>query len=447
MHQKFIIIVFSLLSSNFLFAQNSFIGIQNSHRKSMHSILMNPAEIGNLGKKVEVNFFSVQGSVSNNILSFQDVINNPDDILDFTFQRANGPVNLRTNVEIVGPSVGFKWKRWGFGITSQSFASGHIIDLDPKLGESISSERLENSFNTFGINSPYNQRINLSGWTELGFTAGLEIFQLAAHSISVGSTFKLLFPYFYTNVGLDRINGTLIQENDEFYLTNTIGSAYFSYSNDLVDNNNLTFSASPFNFSNLNGLGLDLGANYKWQDQNVTKINAGLTIRNIGGMTLGANQTNTTYNVNIPGNERFRLDNLGGNLDDIERQIVESGYFALERQEEGLRAALPTLIAAYGEIRLSKLFYLSLYGQQKFGSTNRDEQLIAQNLLAITPRLMLGNFEIYSPWISYEVAGITGGLGLRFGGLFIGSHSVLTGLISDTKQADIHAGFSWGFGR
>ncbi|WP_291787406.1 DUF5723 family protein [Cecembia sp.] len=447
MKQKIFTLLLFLLASNFLNAQNSFLGIQNSQRKSMHSVGMNPAEINNLNRKIEVNLFSLQGSLGNNILSFQDVLQDPDNMLETVFQNANKPVNVRTNVEVLGPSLGIKLNRWAFGISSQSFASLNVIDLDPKLGESISSNRMGTVRNEFSINSPLNQRININGWTELGVTAGLELIELNTHSLSVGATFKLLFPYLYTNVGLDKINGTLIQENDEVYLTNINGSANLSYSNDFLEDDAFGFTRNAFNFQNLEGFGVDLGATYSWKDDLGTKVNAGLSLRNLGSMTFGRNQVNRTYQVNIPANEIFRLDNLEGNLNEIEQQLVESGYFSNRSQLEGIQTSLPALLAAYGELKISRIFYLSVYAQQRFNSVNNNDQLPAQNLFAVTPRLILGNFEVYSPWVRYEVAGLTGGIGFRFGGFFIGSHSVLTGLIADTNQADIHIGLSLGFGK
>jgi hypothetical protein len=447
MKKKFPILILFFIVHHTAFGQNSFIGIQNSQRKSMHSVWMNPAEINHLHKKMEVNFFSVQGSFGNNIISFQDVLKDREDVLNMAFERADGPVNVRSNIEILGPSIGFKMDRWAFGLSTQAFASGHMIDLDPKLAESFSSNNFTGRSNIININSPFNQRVNISGWTEIGFTAGVELIRLAEHSLSVGGTYKLLFPYNYINVGVDQINGTLVQNDFEFSLTNTTGRVNLSYADEALNAGSFTFSINPFNFSQLSGYGVDLGANYKWKDpQGGSKLNAGLALRNIGQMRFGSNQTNNTYNINIPEGESFRIDQLEGSLEEINQQLVNSGYFSIDRQREGVLTNLPTLISAYGELKLSKSFYLSLYGQQRFNSENENTQLVAQNLFVLTPRLQFGNLEIYSPWTSYEVAGVTGGFGIRYGGFFMGSNSIITGLIADTKQADFHIGLSWGFG-
>ncbi len=74
----------------------------------------------------------------------------------------------------------------------------------------------------------------------------------------------------------------------------------------------------------LNGFSGDLGINYQWRDQpednpkknqNKYKLNAGLSIRNIGSMTFkDDNNYATNYVLNIPINirksSRFKLKSI-----------------------------------------------------------------------------------------------------------------------------------------
>ena len=68
-------------------------------------------------------------------------------------------------------------------------------------------------------------------------------------------------------------------------------------------------------------------------------------------------------------------------------------------------------------------------------------------MVVLTPRLVLGSFQIYSPWAHNQISGLTGGLGMQLGGFFIGSNALLTGTLANTMQADIHMGFSFGVGK
>ena len=78
-------------------------------------------------------------------------------------------------------------------------------------------------------------------------------------------------------------------------------------------------------------------------------------------------------------------------------------------------------------------------------SNNGNDQITAQNIFSVTPRVSLGYFEAYVPVSFNEVSGTTGGFGLRLGGFFLGSNSIITALTSDSKQADFYTGFRWGF--
>lgn len=68
-----------------------------------------------------------------------------------------------------------------------------------------------------------------------------------------------------------------------------------------------------------------------------------------------------------------------------------------------------------------------------------------QNSITLTPRFSGENYEIYVPLSDNEISGFTGGFGFRLGGFFMGSGSILTAMINDTKQADIYLGFRIGF--
>jgi hypothetical protein len=59
----------------------------------------------------------------------------------------------------------------------------------------------------------------------------------------------------------------------------------------------------------------------------------------------------------------------------------------------------------------------------------------------------LEHFEVFTPLTQNEISGFNAGVGFRAGGFFIGSGSVITALINDSKEADIYAGFRFGIGK
>lgn len=441
--KKFLIffgfVLISLVSS----AQQAYLGVQNSNRKGMINARMNPAEINNLTKQIEVNFFSVNASLSNNVFSFQDFISG-EDFFETAFDKIDGPVNLRTEMNVLGPSFGMKLDKWSIGFTSQAFVKADVVNLNPDLGDAIINEEFGQTYNEVRLNIPYNQRVNTFGWAEIGLMAGRNIWETENHLLSGGATLKLMFPGSYFNLGLTNTNATLVQDMTEISLTEATGELNLTYENTVIDDD-FVFNLNQFRITSPRGVGLDLGLNYQFKKGNGTALNTGLALRNLGGMGLGPDQVNNTYRMNIPQGEHFRIDMLEGNLDEIEEQLLESGYFSIQRRRNGGRITNPVNLSAYAEWNVVERFQVSIYGQKRLGDENANQRLTSPDLLVITPRFLIGKFEVYSPWMQHQIAGFNGGLGLQFGGFFIGSQSLITGLAADTKQLDFHMGLSWGF--
>lgn len=444
---KTVLFIFIIgLSVTCAYAQHSFIGIQTSPRKGMIHASMNPAELNHLHRNVEVNLFALGATVSNNALSFKDIIRE-EDLLDKAFNTIKGPVNLSAEAQVIGPSFGFKVDQWSFGFLSQAYVKANVIDLDSDLARAFTDGTFTNDFYETRINSPSTQRVYSSGWAELGFMAGREVWTDDNHSFSAGATFKFLIPAVYINMGMNGLQGTLTQTRNEFRLSNANGQLTINYPEDLARWEIEQQMLDRLSLSNISGFAMDLGITHQWRTDGITRLSSGLSLRNLGGMNLGSNQVEHNYSIQIPENEAFRLDLLDGDLDDIEDQLLNSGYFTQSSQTGKTRANPSPLVAAYTDMRVSRIFHVSVFSQFHLGKSKNQEQITPQNLFSISPRLTLGLFELYSPWTHYEVSGLTGGLGVRVNGFFVGSQSVLTGLLADTKQADVHLGFSMGFGK
>ena len=103
------------------------------------------------------------------------------------------------------------------------------------------------------------------------------------------------------------------------------------------------------------------------------------------------------------------------------------------------------MFSAYADVKIIPKFYVALYTKQKLNDEEKNDQITTQNMISLTPRFVLRNFELWSPWASNEISGISGGLGLRAAGFFIGSGSVFTAWLGDAKQADFYLGYTFGF--
>jgi hypothetical protein len=345
------------------------------------------------------------------------------------------------------PSFGIKKGKWAFGLISQVQASASLLDINPDIGRYVTDNQLGLEFVRFAIENPNNQRVNGTSWIETGFVIGREIWNNRKSKLSLGSNIKLIFPSGYTNVAMGNFSGTLVVEENVVTLTDAVATINFSYNKAIVDPRSFTVDYSNFSVGKVNGVGLDLGANYQLKNNNKVWLNTGVSVKNMGSMKFGSGQSNRTFRMNIPEGQSFRIDLLNPNFREIESTFLESGFFSSESNADGIEVSLPTVFSANADLSLTEVFYMSIYGQTFIQSKKDNLQIPAINLLAVTPSAVFGNFEIYSPWGYNDITGFTGGLGFRYGGFFVGSQSILTALTSESKKADVQIGLSWGFGK
>lgn len=428
-------------------AQDHFSGIKNSNGFSLLSASMNPAELSNLNSKYEINFFSASVNASNNKVGFNELVKNSGNIAHLLFQ-GNKPVNLRIDAEIYGPGFAIKKDKWTFAISSKAFAKLNFIDIDPKLGEAVNNGTLGSVVSTSLLSNEKNQRLNGTSWGEIGFSAARNLFENEKNKFSVGTSLKLLFPGSYTNFGVDQFKGKIDVVLGEAYLNDTNANLNIAYSGNLRNGFTNFGDYSRSLFGKLNGFAVDLGLNYQLKDAQSYKLNAGVSIKNIGGMTFKeANNASNNYTLNIPPssvtNSGLNLNNFQNvnSLEEAETILLQSGYLTKKESNKDVKVKLPTTFIAYVDFKVIPEFFVSVYTQQKLNSDRKNDQISTQNIVSVTPRFSLKNYDLYSSWSTNEISGITGGLGFRVYGFYLGSSSIITALTSDSKQADLYLGY------
>lgn len=428
-------------------AQQQFSGISTSQRVGLLNAGINPAELANTTSKYEIHGFSASINASNNKIGFSDLVNGSD-LSELIFQGSDA-VNLRFDAEINGPGIAYKMNKWTFGFTTKAYAKLDLVDVDVHIGDAVTNSALNSIAGSTTISNNYNQRLNGTTWGEIGLSAARNLFEDEHHKFSVGATFKLLFPGSYANLGANQFNGTINNNLGNVTLTNAQANLNIAYSGNLGNNFTSFSDYSESLFGGLNGFGADIGLNYQMKDSDNEhyKINTGLAIRNMGSMTFrDADNSSTNYLLSIQGLESLNLNQFEGvnSLQEIETILLNSGYLQSEVKTKNFKVKLPTLFSAYADIKIIPTFYVTLYGQQKMNKDDQNDQITNQNSISLTPRYSLKNYEVWSTWASNEISGTTGGLGFRIYGFFVGSGSVVTALISDTKQADVYIGYSFG---
>ena len=443
---KNIIIVFSLLCVVHVLAQDHFSGISTSSRVGILNVSINPAELTNLSKKFEVNIFGLSVNAANNKIAFSDF--NSDTNFEELLFSGSSTANARFDAEINGLGVAMRWKKWGLAVTSKAYAKFDLVDIDPTIGNAITNNNLV--LNTTLLNNRNNQRINGTSYGEIGFSLARNLYDSEKHKFSAGITLKLLFPGSYSNFGLSNLNGTITEVGGNGFLTtNSPASLNIAYSGSLANSFTNFDDYSSSIFGGLNGFAGDLGLNYQWLGEDKKyKLNAGLSIRNIGSMTFNdENNASTNYALNIPSSNPLNLS-LFENIDslsDVEAILINNGYLTVEEGEKDFTVQLPTIISTYMDFKVVKKLYLTAYLQQKLNNNSDNNQITAPNIFSVTPRVNLGFFETYLPVTFHEISGTNVGIGFRLGGFYIGTSSLITALLNDSKQGDFYTGFRWAF--
>jgi hypothetical protein len=431
------------------FAQDHYIGVNTSSRAGILNGSLNPAEFANLSKKFEVNISGLSFNFSNNIVSLSD-LNSDTDLEDLIFE-GNSAVNASIDMELSGLGLAMKWKKWSFALTTKGYIKADIVDVDPKLGDAL----LNNDNSIFDINSlnnNYNQRISGTSWGEVGLSAARTVFENDKHKFNSGITLKLLFPGSFSNVGVDAFRGTITTDATGAYLSDAEAAVNFSYSGNLAESGSDLSDYTSKVFGGLQGFATDLGFNYQWKDPKNPKkykINAGMSIRNIGSMTFSDdNNTSNSYELKIDTNQKLDLSEFqdAESLSDIEQVLLQHPeFFTKTSSKEDFKVKLPTTFNVYADFKVYHKFYVTGQWQQKLQDNNGNTQITAQNSYSIIPRINLGFFEAYIPFSNNEISGSNTGFGFRLGGFYLGSGSMITALMDDSKQIDFNMGFRWAF--
>lgn len=456
--KKSLLFIITLLSSG-LYAQEHFSGISTSRRTGIINATINPAELVNLEKKYEVSIFSFSANASNNKISFGDLVGGADNFEELIFS-GNDPVNMRVDVEILGPSFAMKVEKWAFAFTTAAKVRANLVDIDTHLGRALTLDPIVGTTVTANINSQYNQRATATSWGEIGLSAAREIYKDDEHEFSAGVTFKLLFPGSYANISASKFKGTINTNllTNETILDDAQADLNFAYSGSLADGFDDAGNFADFFAGGLNGISTDIGFNYRWKNTNSTtqeyRVNAGLAFRNMGSMKFKDDKNvSNSYSLDVPDNYN-PVDGTGGfdltqfedteTIQEIETILLESGYATLNKAGKDFKAKMPALVSAYADYNVHGNWYATAYFQQKMNKDGKDGQIAVQNMISLTPRYSTDFFEVYAPLANNEISGFTAGIGFRLGGFYIGSGSVLSSIVSDTNQADAYFGFRFG---
>jgi hypothetical protein len=435
-----------LLTTSLVFSQ-SFPGYRSGNYTGVNGVFHNPANIANNRYRWDVNLVGLGVNVGNSQASFTlsdlDAVFNSE-VDSLFFGNSNKASNGIIHTEIIGPSAMLNMGKHSFALSTRMRIFGNIHDIDGNIIQSIDDD---NDVLPVTLNSNNNQKIILNAWTEIGGSYGRVLYNKDKHFLKAGITAKYLIGSANSFANINNLKGTL-RENliGEVYLTDASGRVAIGVSGINFDD----IEGDDFFSSNGNGLGFDLGVIYEYRpDANSTeyKFKAGLALLDLGSITYKPKSDEFgDYTISIPnGQEWYPSDLNDKSFSEIKSYLDASPYFVNNASSLGTyKSNLPTTLQATFDYAFNKHFFTEVAGQLSLVSNDNAYSPFQYNAVTITPRYEGRRFGFYLPINYNQLTNFNMGFSLRAGPLFLGSGSLLTALIDNSKQADLFFGIRFG---
>ena len=417
-------LTFLMLLLTFVSNAQSFFGIQHDNYAGVNAVMSNPANIVDSRFRTDINLFSGDINFTNSYYSFTlNELFSDDYYSQDNTTNTSGSNSLYTKVDVLGPSFMFNIaKNQSIAFTTRFRGIGHVTNLDRNLINSI------NDNDAFGDYSITNQNFSIASnsWGELGGTYARVIFDKGTHFLKAGVTLKYLFG---VNTGFVKANNLSVQFNETNNTYTTSGSIEVGNTNSFDD------VEEPFDNQGA-GFGGDIGFTYEYRPanrintskgQNKYLYRIGFAVTDIGSMTY-KDATVDTYSANATISE-----------DQFENGSFDS-FYTITSTKNKVNVSLPTALRTNIDWNMSNKLFLNINSELSLvKNTNPNSNYIANNV-SVTPRFESKWLSVYLPFSYVKYSGLQSGFGLRMGPLFVGSGSVVNGLLGKTKAIDVNFG-------
>ncbi|WP_437397181.1 DUF5723 family protein [Flagellimonas lutimaris] len=441
--KKILVGALLILSVSAINAQ-SYEGLLTDNYNGVHGIISNPSNIADSRLKLDVNLIGLSAFFGNNYLgvNLNDLFND----IDKTFDEANTNSNENnffvSNLDVLGPSVMLSLsEKHSIALYSRARL---FINVDDINGTTIDKEGGFNEDEDFFINEgDLSGDINL--WTEIGASYARVLMDNGKHFLKGGITLKYLSGTHHAYLKGSEVS---IDFNSATQEVTTDGA--LTYGNDVSGGEDDSFG-DFFKFGKSSGLGSDIGLVYEWRpdhkDHKLTdtkgniivnkgvnkyKIKFGASITDIGSIKNKGGEEET-YNLD----KTQSIDNFDGL--DLEEGL-KNNFDVIGTAQSSSRSSLPTAFHANVDWNIYSKFYLNFNSDVSLRGKNRINTNHIQNQISLTPRLETAWLSIYSPVSIMKEIGFRWGAGLRAGPFYLGSSSILTSFMGQTKTLDIYAG-------
>jgi hypothetical protein len=446
-----------------------FTGYRSGNYTGVNSVFFNPANIADSRYRFDFNLFSVSTNVGNDQASFnlKNIGNsfNTDSISNRILGQNAGKSSGFVSTDIHGPSIMFNaGKKMAFAITTRGRVMGNIKDVDGKLVDKISKDVSNDPSLPYTISSGNNMRFNANAWTEIGISAARVISDKGKHFFKAGASLKYLAGAGNAFFNIGNLSGTIYEDRvkQDTYLGNTTGQIATGFGGIRISD----FEPEELTRMVSTGLGADIGFVYEyrpdhekynradgsgWQrNMNKYKWKVAFALLDIGSIKYEKDlQRSGGYNIDITGNERLYLSELNNvEIDDYRNFFKSRPQFFTPNNtnsESSYKVSLPSTLQLNVDYNLHRNFYVNLASQfSLINSANKPFNSNYYSAFTLTPRYEGRALGLYIPLSYNSLTNLNAGASVRFGPLFVGSGSVLTALLGNSKQADVHVGLRFG---
>ena len=453
--------VFSLIAVG-----QDFSGYRAGNYTGVNGAFFNPANIADSRYRFDFNLISASATAGNNQASFnlKDVLRSFD--ADSLWQQAvgqnAGASSGLISADIHGPSFMFgAGRKMAFALTTRGRVMGNIIDLDGKLADKIRDDANNGDPELpYTINSNQNMRVSANAWTEFGLTIGRVFRYSGVHFFKAGATFKYLSGAGNGYVNVENLRTTIDEDAAQnIYLSNTSGRVAMGFGGiNLSD-----LEVDQLTKMESTGFGADVGFVYEYRPQaetytmgetgdlrrdvNKYKFKVGIALLDIGSLNYKRDLTRSgAYSANISGADTLHVDGLE-EPDDF-KEFFESRpqYFTPDNSNNtrDYKVSLPTTLHLNIDYHLHRGFYVDLATQLAFKKDAKPYNSAYYSSVTLTPRYEGRKIGLYVPVNYNALTKFNAGVAVRLGPLFLGSGSVLTALLGNSKQADAYFGLRFG---
>jgi hypothetical protein len=436
----------------------SFSGLNSGNYAGVNAVFANPANVADSRYRFDINLFSLQMLAANDQASFS--LKNistgfkGDSLRNQVFGKDAGPASGMLQTEFRGPSVMFNMGKNSFAVTTRGRMFANITDFDGKLFDKISEDFNNDPSLPYNISSSQNMRFSVNAWSEIGISYGRVLVNRGSHFIKGGITMKYLAGAGNGFIAIDRFNGTIDQDLllQDAFLRNTNGTISTGFGG-------INFSgmdAGRIFDMNSSGIGSDIGVVYEFRPggtilkSRAYKLKLGAALLDFGKIRYEKDARRSgSYNIDIAGNERLSFRELD-NLDiDNYNEFFESrpAYFtpATTDNQGSYSVSLPSTLQLEADYHIIKGLYVNATSQIALASNKKKAfNPHTYSAVTVTPRYEMKRIGVYLPVNYNSLTKMNAGACLRLGPLFVGSASIVSALMGESKQADFYFGFRIG---